>query len=439
MMLLAAGSAEAQPGSPAGPVPVERLAARRQALAARIGNGVAILIAAPEGDLDGRDHPQATFYRQDNDFFYLTGIESPGAWLALVARDSVLTETIIFLPPLDTLYERWWGQRLGPTSEATTITGINDVRSAAVAEADLRRVIAQTGRGGRTPTLFAKRGKAERENKFLGETVLSFPALRLEDLGASLAAMRLVKDDDEIARIRRATELSVDGHLAAWRAARPGAWERDLEADAEAAFRHGGAERLAYPSIVGSGERSTHFHMTENRGQLAGGDVVVMDMAAEYGYYKSDVTRTIPVNGRFSAKQRAVYDVVLGAQQAAIDSVKPGITLGRLTAISRDYMREHSGSACGTATCDTYFLHALSHWLGMDTHDVGAYNVPLAPGMVFTVEPGVVMAADGFRIGIEDVVLVTPNGHDVLSSRLPRAPAAIEAFFANRRPSPPVR
>jgi Xaa-Pro aminopeptidase len=404
-----------------------------------MGNGVAILIAAPEGDLDGRDHPQATFYRQDNDFFYLTGRESPGAWLALVARDSVLTESIVFLPPLDTLYERWWGRRLGPTSEAATITGIKDVRSAALAEADLRRVIGQTGRGGRTPTLFAKRGSAERANKFLSETVLSFGGLRLEDLSPLLGAMRLVKDGDEIARIRRATEISVDGHLAAWRAARPGAWERELEADAEAAFRRGGAERLAYPSIVGAGERSTHFHMTENRGQLADGDVVVMDMAAEYGYYKSDVTRTIPVNGKFSAKQRAVYDVVLGAQQAAIDSIRPGITLGHLTAISREYMRSHSGSACGSVTCDTYFLHALSHWLGMDTHDVGTYNVPLAPGMVFTVEPGVVMAADGFRIGIEDVVLVTPNGREILSSRLPREPGAVEAFFTKRQREPRAR
>jgi Xaa-Pro aminopeptidase len=269
--------------------------------------------------------------------------------------------------------------------------------------------------------------------------VLSFPGLRLDDLSALLAPMRLVKDADEIARIRRATEISVDGHLAAWRAAHAGAWERDLEADAEAAFRRGGAERLAYPSIVGSGERSTHFHMTENRGQLADGDVVVMDMAAEYGYYKSDVTRTIPVNGKFGAKQRAVYQVVLGAQQAAIDSIRPGTTLGRLTAIARDYMRAHSGSACGTVTCDTYFPHSLSHWLGMDTHDVGAYNVPLAPGMVLTVEPGVVMAAEGFRIGIEDVVLVTPNGHEVLSTRLPREPEAIEAFFAKRRPEPRTR
>ena len=322
-----------------------------------MGTGVAILIAAPEGDLDGRDHPQATFYRQDNDFFYLTGIESPGAWLALVARDSVLAESILFLPPLDTLYERWWGRRLAPTPEATTITGIKDVRSAVNAESDVRRVIAQTGRGGRSPTLLAKRGSAERANRFLGETVSSLPGLRLEDLSPLLAVMRLVKDDDEIARIGRATEISVDGHL----------------------------------------------------------------------------VRTIPVDGKFSAKQRAVYDVVLGAQQTAIDSIRPGVTLGRLTAIAREYMRARSGTACGTVTCDAYFLHSLSHWLGMDTHDVGAYNVPLAAGMVFTVEPGVVMAADGFRIGIGDVVLVTPNGHEVFSSRLPREPGAIEAFLAKRR------
>jgi Xaa-Pro aminopeptidase len=382
--------------------------------------------------MDGRDHPQATFYRQDNDFFYLTGIESPGAWLAVVARDSAVAQTILFLPPLDTLYERWWGKRLGPTDDdAKTITGIIEIRPATQAESDLRRLLAPSA-ANRRPALFAKRGPAERANRFLSEAAYNIPALRLDDLAPILAAMRLVKDQDEIARIRRATDLSVEGHLAAWRVTRPGAWERELEAEAEATFRKLGAERNAYPSIVGSGERSTHFHMTENRGRLADGDVIVMDMAGEFGYYKSDVTRTIPANGRFSSRQRAIYDIVLGAQQAAIDSVRPGMTIPRLNAIAREYMRAHSGGTCGSRTCDAYFVHGLSHWLGLDTHDVGGSGGPLVPGMVLTVEPGIVMAAEGFRIGIEDVVLVTETGREILSSALPREPEAIEAFLEKR-------
>jgi Xaa-Pro aminopeptidase len=158
-----------------------------------------------------------------------------------------------------------------------------------------------------------------------------------------------------------------------------------------------------------------------------------MDMAAEHGYYKSDVTRTIPANGRFTPRQRAIYDLVLGAQQAAIDSVRPGVTIGRLNAIARQYMRANSADLCGGDSCDKYFIHGLSHWIGMDTHDVGPYNVPLAAGMVFTIEPGITLAAEGFRIGIEDVILVTATGSENLSAKLPRKPDDIEAYMKKNR------
>jgi len=424
-------TSRAQPGSFAGPVPAERLAARRQALADRIGVGVAVLAAAPERDEDGRDHPQDNFYRQDNDFFYLTGLETPNAWLVIVARDSAPDESILFIPARDTLKERWWGPQLVPGPEVQALTGIRDVRPNADAARDIMRAVRSGNSPARRGTLFIKRTPEMLRNPVLRE-LNELPDLRVDDLSRTLAGLRLIKDADEIARIRRATDLSVEGHLAAWRVAKPGTWERELEADAEATWRRLGAERNAYPSIVAGGLRSVHLHMTNNRGQLGDGDVIVMDMAAEHGYYKSDVTRTIPANGRFTPRQRAIYDLTLGAQQAALDSVRPGITIGRLNAIARDYMRAHSGTLCGGESCDRFFVHGLSHWLGMDTHDVGPYNVPLQPGMVLTVEPGLTMAAEGFRIGIEDVVVVTATGAENLSAKLPRKADEIEAFL--RRP-----
>jgi Xaa-Pro aminopeptidase len=429
---VATSSLGAQPGSFAGPVPVERLTARRQALADRIGAGVAVLAAAPERDEDGRDHPQDNFYRQDNDFFYLTGLETPNSWLVIVARDSAPDETILFIPPRDTLKERWWGPQLVPGPEVQRLTGIQDVRANTGAAREIRRLVMQGGSPARHGTLLLKRTPEWLRNSLLRE-LNEIPDVRVDDLSRTLAAMRLVKDADEIKRIRQATDLTIEGHLAAWRAAKPGVWERELEADAEATWRRLGAERNAYPSIVGGGPRSVHLHLTDNRGQLKDGDVVVMDAAAEHGYYKSDVTRTFPVNGRFTPRQRAIYDLVLGAQQAAIDSVRPGITIGRLNAISRQYMRAHSRDLCGGDSCDRYFIHGLSHWIGLDVHDVGSYNVPLAPGMVFSVEPGITLASEGFRIGIEDVILVTPTGSENLSAKLPRRAEDIEAYMRTPR------
>jgi Xaa-Pro aminopeptidase len=256
----------------------------------------------------------------------------------IVARDSAPDEAILFIPPRDTLKARWWGPQLVPGAEVQRLTGITDVRP----NVDAARDIARAVRAGTSPTrrgaLLIKRTPEWLRNPLLRE-LNEIPDLRLEDLSTTMATLRLVKDADEIARIRRATDMSLEGHLASWRVAKPGAWERELEADAEATWRKLGAERNAYPSIVAGGPRSVHLHMTDNRGQLKDGDVVVMDMAAEHGYYKSDVTRTIPANGRFTPRQRAIYDLVLGAQQAAIDSVRPGVTIGRLNAIARQYMR----------------------------------------------------------------------------------------------------
>ena len=166
---------------------------------------------------------------------------------------------------------------------------------------------------------------------------------------------------------------------------------------------------------------------------MQAGDLVVMDVGAEFGYYTADVTRTIPVSGEFTPRQRAIYDLVLGAQQAAIDSVRPGSSLMQLENIARRYIETHSGSSCGPESCERYFTHGLSHWLGMDVHDVGPYTTPLRPGMVLTVEPGVYLAGEALGVRIEDDVLVTATGHEVLTSDAPRAAAEVEKEMRSGR------
>jgi Xaa-Pro aminopeptidase len=216
--------------------------------------------------------------------------------------------------------------------------------------------------------------------------------------------------------------------------ARPGLWEYQIEAVAEETFRTLGAERLGYPSIVGSGINSTVLHYDKNRRQTRTGDLIVMDMGAEFGYQTADVTRTIPVSGTFTPRQKAIYELVLGSQQAALDAVKPGVTLVALEGIARRYLTEHQGDLCGTRGCNYYFIHSLSHWIGMDVHDLGARNVPLAPGMTFTVEPGIYLPDEALGVRIEDDVLVTATGYVLLSKGAPRSVTDVEKVMAGKRP-----
>ena len=421
----------AQVGSPAGPVPVANLAARRADLLKRMGNGVAVIRSAEKRSIEG-DYPQDSDYRENNDFFYLTGIESPKSWLVLVARDTAAPQVYLYLPARDSMAERWTGPRLGPGPEAAALTGIEDTRPADQAERQIRGFVRMaTARGGK---LYLLLGEQAASDSFYQQLALGSGA-GVTDLRPSLAAMRLVKDSDEMRRMRMAIDITAQGHLAAMRAAHPGAWEYELEGAAEGTFRSLGAERLAYPSIVGTGLNATTLHYDKSRGQLQSGELVVMDMGAEYGFYAADVTRTIPANGKFTPRQLAIYNLVLATQQAALDSIRPGITLGRLGQIARDYMKDHSGDLCAPGTCDRYFIHGLSHWLGMDVHDVGSYAAPLAPNMVFTVEPGIYIPEEKLGVRIEDDVVVTPTGYELLSAGAPRQAAEVEKAMKSRAPS----
>ena len=391
--------AAAQAGSPAGPVPVERLAARRAALLDRLGEGVAVVRAGKLRSIEG-DYPQDSDYRESNDFFYLTGLEAPAGRLVLVARRAAPDSAILYLPEPEEVHQRWTGESVGPGPEAARISGITDVRPLP----------------GDTARLAAGRRR--------------LPSVSARELGTALADLRQIKDAEEIRRLRRAVAITSEALLEAMARAEPGMYEYELEAVIEYGFRRRGAERLGFPSIVGSGPNGTVLHYDDNRRRMGAGELVVIDVGAEYGYYSADLTRTLPVSGRFTPRQRDLYELVLGAQQAAIDSVRPGADLGTLNRIARGYMRAHSGSLCGGSGCERYFVHGLSHWLGMDVHDPGSYSRRLAPGMVLTVEPGIYIPAESLGIRIEDVVLVTRDGAEVLSSGLPRSVDGVERAMA---------
>jgi Xaa-Pro aminopeptidase len=380
------------------PVDTAAVAARRRALLKRIGRGTVLIPAGHERNIE-QDYVQDNDFRQDNTFYYFTELETQDAFLLLTARGPDSLETVLFLPPRTPSQERWTGLRLGPDSVAVRLSGIAKVLPVDSLEARLR-----------------------------GTAVV-----RPNDLKPIVDSMRAVKDADEIARLRRAVDISVAGHVAAMHAARPGMYEYELEAALEAGFRRNGADRLGYPSIVGSGPNTTTLHYDVNRRKTENGDLVVIDAAAEWGQYTADVTRTFPVNGKFTPRQKAIYDLVLGAQQAAFDAVRPGITMRELDGIARKYMHEHSGKLCGDLTCDDreIFNHGLGHPIGMDVHDVGIGR-PLEPGMVITLEPGIYLQAENLGVRIEDDVLVTAKGGEWLSAGAPRTTEAIERVMSGR-------
>jgi Xaa-Pro aminopeptidase len=401
-------------------------AARRRGLLQRIGHGAVLIPAGHERDLE-KDYVQDNDFRQWNTFFYFTELETQDAWLLMTARGPDSLETVLFLPPRDPSQERWTGLRLGPDGTAARLSGIATVLPVDSLERRLRAARFRSG----GPIYVPLDPNTRDEHRILD---LTFGGADVRNLNSLTDSMRAVKDADEIARLRVAVNISVAGHIAAMQAARPGMYEYELEAALEDGFRRNGADRLGYPSIVGSGPNSTTLHYDVNRRRTQDGDLVVIDAAAEWGHYTADVTRTFPVNGKFTPRQKAIYDLVLGAQQAAFDAVRPGMTMRDLDGIARRYMKEHSRDLCGDKTCDDgeYFNHGLGHPIGMDVHDVG-FNRPFQPGTVITIEPGIYLVAENLGVRIEDDVLVTATGGEWLSAGAPRTTDAIERLMRSGR------
>jgi len=256
------------------------------------------------------------------------------------------------------------------------------------------------------------------------------PLASFSDFRSILTRLRMVKSPGEIALIRKATEASIEAHLAALQAVRVGAWEYEVAARMVYEFERLGCEWPGYPPIVGSGFYSTVLHYDQNSKQMVEGDVVVMDVAGAYGGYSSDITRTLPASGRFTPRQRELYQVVLGAENAALAAAKPGALLGRrgpqgLHEIVYEYINTHGKDLHGQPL-GQYFIHGLSHPVGLNVHDPFDYNQPLQPGMVVTIEPGIYLPDEKIGVRIEDLILITKDGYELLTRRLPRTVEDIE-------------
>src|SRR5437016_3261879 len=309
------------------PVDTAAVAARRRALLKRIGSGTVLIAAGHERDIE-QDYVQDNDFRQDNTFYYFTELETQDALLLLTARGPDSLESVLFLPPRNPSQERWTGLRLGPDSVAVRLSGIPTVLPTDSLE---HRLFAARLRV--HGPIYVPLDVTTRDERRVMDLV--FSGQDVHNLRPLADSLREVKDAEELARLRKAVDISVAGHITAMQAARPGMYEYEIEAVLEAGFRRNGADRVGYPSIVGSGPNSTTLHYDVNRRQTRDGDLVVVDAAAEWRQCTADVTRTWPVNGKFTPRQKAVYDLVLATQQVAFDSVRPGTTMRDLNRVDQ--------------------------------------------------------------------------------------------------------
>ena len=331
---------------------------------------------------------------------------------------------ILFLPPRNPQEERWTGVKLGPDDpDASARTGFAEVMANDKLPAELAKAMKRWNK-----TYALKAGPhsdpgARQAQERLGRLA---PRASKVDVSPQIKKLRMVKSPQEIEFIRKATEASIEAHLTAMKAMRPGMYEYEIAALMKYEFERRGCERPAFPPIVGSGLNSTILHYEQNRRRMQSGDLVVLDVGGEYSGYASDITRTLPVGGRFTPRQREIYKMVLGAQNAALKAARPGASLARegpgsLHRIAVEYLEEEGKRLLGESLSQ-YFIHRLGHHVGLSVHDPGDRSVPLAPGMVITIEPGVYIPEESLGVRIEDMVLITEDGHELLTRRLPREP-----------------
>ncbi len=391
-------------------------------------------------------------FRQDTDFYYLTRLNEPDC-VAIVAPGHPEHKYVLFVRPRVREEEIWTGIRAGVEG---AVLDYGADASYAIGQLDdlLPRYLQNVER------LYYRFGNNEGFDhkiistiKYIREKVRGgiYGPTSIIDSGTIVHEMRLRKSEEDVNNLRRAAQISAEGHIAAMKHCRPGIYEYELEAIIEYVFRKNGATGVGYPSIVGSGFNTTILHYNTNNHQIKDGDMVLIDAGAEYNLFSGDITRTFPANGKFTKAQQSIYEAVLAANKEVIKMVKPGESFMKLHERAVEVVSDRllelgliSGGRAEAIEKEAYrkfFMHRTGHWLGMDVHDVGRYKVrdewrKLEPGMTFTVEPGIYIPAgtegvneEYFNIGvrIEDDVLVTETGYEVLTAMTPKDVKDVEA------------
>lgn len=434
--------------------------ARRTALLSKVENKAIVII--PSAQEVTRSNDTEYHFRQNSDFFYLTGFTEPDAFLVLSNKASGSEKTgniesTLFLRPKDEFAEVWHGRRLGVASAPSQL-----MIGAAYSSDDVDTILPDLIDGheylyysldenivanARVQKALGLCKNAPKQTKTAPHSIV--------DVNALIHEMRLIKSNQEIAVMKQSADISCKAHAAAMQLCAPGVYEYQLEATILHYFAMHGARHAAYNTIVGGGDNACILHYVENQDKLVNGDLVLIDAGSEYQGYAADITRTFPVNGRFSPEQKDIYNVVLNAQLACIEQLVPGATISEVmesavTIITKGLLdlgilQGELASCIANDAHKAFFMHGLGHYLGLDVHDVGTYKVAgqdrvLEVGMVLTVEPGIYINKNakvpsqyqGIGVRIEDNIVITAQGNEVLTSQVPKNIADIEALMASQ-------
>jgi len=417
--------------------PNSSYAERRAKLAAQV-DGPVILF----GYTGQEDASPAYVFAQEDYFYYLTGHNEEGAAVLIVPNPPAGQaydgpREVLYLPARNLQAERWNGVRIGPDDpNITRRTGFAAVKNFAALKDDLA-ALGKIYPAFHTLLPPARRaaGYPHRQN-WLDWLKQAVSGAEFKDATATIATLRQIKSPSEMRLLTKAIEASMDAHLEAMSMMRPGLWEYEVAAKMEYVHKSAGCEGEGYAPIVGAAFNSTVLHYSMPVNQIKDGDIIVLDVGAKCDGYVADITRTLPANGKFTPRQREIYEIVLGAQDAVFAAMKPGMTMGgqgenSLGRIATDYINSHGKDRNGDPL-GKYFIHGLGHHIGLYVHDPGPPR-PLEPGMVLTVEPGIYIPEENLGVRIEDIVLITETGYRLLTARLPRTVEDVEKEMARAR------
>jgi len=414
--------------------------ARRQSLMQRVKDGLIVVLGARM-----EDETDIETFRQKNNLMYLTGVEAPNAFLILVPEGLIPGkpgQEILFVPSRDPSQEMWTGPQIGPGDEGRQAYGVDEVAPSENFYSRLFQILTTPPFKGRLPgqqfqpkiyvnLQAAVTAMTTREREFMDVILRTTAYVPLFNLSPELNELRKIKSASEVELIQKAVDITAEGMRAASTTIKPGVYEYEVQAEIEATFMRHGAERTSFASIIGSGFNSTVIHYNRNKKKIEAGDLVVVDIGAENKYYTGDLSRTFPASGKFTPRQREIYQLVLDTQRAVEKAFVPNqTTIGQLQMAAVEFMKASPLRDKEGNPLDKYFLHGVGHWLGMEVHDVGDYSKPIPVGAVFTIEPGIYIQFEKIGVRIEDNYLVTGDGLVKLSRRLPSDPAEVEKMMS---------
>lgn len=395
-------------------------------------NSILVIFA---GEAPQKSADEAYAFTPNRNFYYLTGSNREKMILMISNINNKISQTL-FIEKSDPVLAKWVGERMS-SSEASEISGIQDIQYLEDFEASLNRLVLTY----EVENLYLDLERREfnaietRATMFAKLVTERYPQLNIKNIYHVLENLRLIKTEEEVAEIRKAIAITKDGIESLMKNARPGMMEYQIEAYFDFVLKCAGVTDYAFKTIAASGANGTVLHYSDNNSKTQDGDLILFDLGAQWNYYNGDISRTFPLNGKFTKRQKQIYNLVLKAQLETIKAIKPGVPFPRLNEITREVLAEglkELGIIKESAELSKYYYHSVSHYLGLDTHDVGSREAELKPGMVLTVEPGLYIAEEKIGIRIEDNVLVTEDGNENLSKDIIKSIEDIEAFMANR-------